>query len=391
MEITDIIPADGRPQRIYCHKCGSHTDLTYINFSEDVSGVRIRISGLPTLRCPSCGSEHLPDLSRFAIVNLHKEAFEKSSPTVNVQRRKREDQFSFTDVKFIYDPDDYYYIPGLVRPWDKGFLQPVFFKRRALLKFDSSPEYRVEFASTSYGTIYTDSDYISFGINRHGNLVMWLGDIAKLPESEQYYLRSENIESDHSIGSEFYDGQIEVKFTEPSSENNLFRLRSKFIESCHNRFGTKIAHLDEEIFDLARELNQPLVDTPKERRHVADTLNKIYIESFDSSALEQLGTSLGAAKLGTGSLKRLQAVFEKIGPTQDVGKMLSPLFALYDLRVAYSHLTPRTKTDEILRTVHDRLGICRDAELVALYSRLIEEMTQCFASLTKIVEAAEQR
>lgn len=37
---------------------------------------------------------------------------------------------------------------------------------------------------------------------------MWLGDIARLPDAEQYYLRSENIDSDHSIGSEFYDGQI---------------------------------------------------------------------------------------------------------------------------------------------------------------------------------------
>jgi hypothetical protein len=56
-------------------------------------------------------------------------------------------------------------------------------------------------ASTTYGTIY--ASIIAFGINKHGKLVMWLGDIAKLPESEQYYLRSENVASDHCKGSEF--------------------------------------------------------------------------------------------------------------------------------------------------------------------------------------------
>ena len=83
-----------------------------------------------------------------------------------------------------------------------------------LLKYDNSPDYRVKFASTSYGSIDTQEESISFGLNRHGHIVMWLGDIAKLPENELYYLRSENIPSDHSLGSEFYDGQIEVKFSE---------------------------------------------------------------------------------------------------------------------------------------------------------------------------------
>ncbi|MEP3300276.1 MAG: hypothetical protein ABJO27_27960 [Pseudoruegeria sp.] len=95
-------------------------------------------------------------------------------------------------------------------------MTPVFFKRDALLKFEHHPNYEVKFASATYGTIYSTEPgfYISFGINENSLLVMWLGDIAKLPETEQYYLRSENVASDHHIGSEFYEGQIEVKFTE---------------------------------------------------------------------------------------------------------------------------------------------------------------------------------
>lgn len=32
----------------------------------------------------------------------------------------------FEGLNLIYDARDYYFIPGLERPWDKGFLTPVF-------------------------------------------------------------------------------------------------------------------------------------------------------------------------------------------------------------------------------------------------------------------------
>jgi hypothetical protein len=43
------------------------------------------------------------------------------------------------------------------------------------------------------------------GINPKGKVVAWLGDLEKLPDSEQQYLLSENTESDGDITSEFYD------------------------------------------------------------------------------------------------------------------------------------------------------------------------------------------
>lgn len=388
MNISDIIPADGHIQHIYCDDCHTHLDLAYKHFDEEVSGIAIQIDSLPVLQCFACGREHLPDLSRFAIVKLHKDASDQSSPSVHVNRRKRNDNFNFTKVPFLYDPDDYYYIPGLHRTHDPGFLQPVFFKRSVLLKYDNSPSYRVQFASTSYGQIVTeDNDHISFGINRHGNVVMWLGDIAKLTESEQYYLRSENVESDHSIGSEFYDGQIEVVFTEPSAEDQLFHLRSQFMEACFIRFGRKIAHLDDEVFDLARNFNPPVVDTPKERRHVADALNKIYIESLDNKALAATLLSVDASSTGTGSLKRLQALLETVAPSEDVSKAMSPLYILYDLRVAYSHLTSHASAQHLMKTVTERLDIPADADLALIYGRLTSWLSRSLAELSILVKS----
>ncbi|MGI3164401.1 hypothetical protein [Pseudooceanicola sp. 200-1SW] len=387
MEISDIIPKDGVPQQIYCSNCNAHTELSFFDFDETVSGVAIKICGLPVLRCPQCGHEQLPDGSRFAIVNLHKEAFERSSKVVRVNRRKHTEKFGFTNVPFIFDPDDYFYIPGLYRSFDEGFLQPVFFNRSVLLKYDNSPDYSVKFASTTYGSIDTQEDSISFGLNRHGHVVMWLGDIAKLPEKEQFYLRSENIPSDHSLGSEFYDGQIEAVFTELAKEEVLFRLRSEFLSKSLARFGVALGHLEAEAYDLALSFTPPVVDTPKERRHVADTLNKVYLESLDNAALNGVVKSLGVKSPGPGSLKRLQTIMETMASNKEVAALMSPLYVLYDLRVAYSHLAPGSNPPQ-LESVTRRLGLEPDASLFDIYEKLIDGLSNTFSRMSEILENA---
>jgi len=329
----------------------------------------------------------LPDDSRFAIIYLHEQATKKKSDVVNVTRNKTKFDYEFTNVPFIYDSDDYKYIPGLKRPFDEGYLTPVYFNREVLLKYDASPTYRLSFASTTYGDMRQGDDFsIPFGVNKNGKVIMWLGDIARLPETEQYYLRSENIEPDHSIGSEFYDGQIEAKFTEHSKEDTLFQKRSVFLEECFNRFGVKVAHLDKEVYDLAISFNAPIVDTEKERRHVADTLNKIHLESFDNNALGQILKNFSLEPKKLGSIKRLQLTMEQIANPKDVSDIISPFYVLYDLRVAYSHLGSKEGNEKKLKFVRERLRTSKDAGLLEIYNVLIEQLNISYEKFTTFIK-----
>lgn len=387
MNIADLFPSSGKVQRIYCDKCSAHLDLSFSDFDDDVSGVHISLSGLPVLVCPSCSSTYLPDPSRFAVIELHRQAIAKKSNLVTVKRNKTARDFGFTKVPFQYDSDDYSYIPGLSREFDEGFLTPVFFNKEVLIKYDVHPSYRVTFASRTYGSIRQGSDFvIPFGINRNGRLVMWLGDIARLPENEQFYLRSENIPSDHSIGSEFYDGQIEAIFTNRPPEDQLFEQRSLFLEAGFSRFGEKLAHLEKEVLDLAMSIRRPVVDTPVERRNIADALNKVYLESLDNKVLERVLSKLGqdAAKLG--SLKRLQKVVEAVAPTEEIAGAMSPLYVLYDLRVAYSHLGSEEGHEARLRSVRERLGLPTGADLISIYDTIVPALIGAFAKLSEVLK-----
>jgi len=300
---------------------------------------------------------------------------------VGVSRQKLVGDFKFTKIPFPFDAEDYHYIPGLTREHDAGFLTPVFLNREASIKYDVHPSYRVRFASRTYGEIWQNDFSILFGISRNGKLVMWLGDIGRLLENEQYYLRSENIPSDHSIGSEFYNGQIECVFTERTPEVKPFASRSNFIEVFHSYFGIRPANLEKEVLDLAITLQWPVVDTPTARRNVAEEMNKVYVESFDNAALDMLVSANSLKPKGTGNLKRLQALLEAANSSADVHNAMSPLFLLYDLHVAHSHLASDAGQEARLMSVRQRPGLTGDAGLFAIYDAIVPALENGFKVL----------
>jgi hypothetical protein len=389
MELNELPPKDG-PQRAFCAACEGPLDLVFGHFHETVSDVEIDIDGLPMLECPACNLRVLPDRSRFCVMRAHEEATKAEEVIFKSKRNKIKEDFGLTDVPFDYDPDDFYYYPGLVRPWDNGFLTPVFFNRTVLTKYDADPRYLIEFASPTYGLIrFEDQFSFPFGINRHGHLIMWLGDIAKLPKAEQYYLLSENRPSDHSLGSEFYDAQIEAKFTAPTQENRLFAARSAFLNAAFKRWGEKIAHLETEVRDEAERLCRPVHDTVAQRRAASDTLNKVHLESLDNAKLAAI---LAAGKIdspGTGTLKRLQALLTSIGDAEMVHGLMSPFYTLYDFRVACAHLGSAEASADKMKTVTGRLGLAENADLQTLYDALLAAMTTSYAALTKMLKGEE--
>jgi hypothetical protein len=361
-------------------------DLAFLSFAQIVSGVRIEISNLPHLDCPACGERYLTEGGVFAIVDLHRQAVTQGSDKVTINRKKRQADYEFTNVPFLIDADDYYYIPGLYRSFDLGFLTPLFFNETVLSKFDTLPGYSVRFASQSYGTIDMPSDYIPFGINRNGKVLMWLGDVAKLPLSEQYYLRSENVDSDHSIGSEFYDAQISCKFTDPPMEAVAIAARTAFAKAFEAAYSAELFHLDDELVSTIAALAPPVVDTEKERKHAFDSLNRIFVESMNNTGLEKLVNALRLKPASTGSLKRLQATLETKDASSAVAAALAPFFVIYDLRIAYSHLTSASRREELLDSSTDRLGLAKAAALDEIYRAVLTQLTTSMNTLKSLIE-----
>lgn len=149
------------------------------------------------------------------------------------------------EPNFNYDISDVDRFAGLKRPWDQEvpYLTPVLFNKEVLVRYFYDPRYRCRFFSETYGQVSDgDGDFaIPFGITPASKVVFWLGDLQELPESEQRYLIAENVPSDHSIESEFYDAQIEAQFPpEPILEIEVLLLKTRINDASSSKLGISI-------------------------------------------------------------------------------------------------------------------------------------------------------
>ncbi len=372
-----------------CENCGCKLRLMHGDkFMKLKSGEKIAFANVPLLMCGGCQKRYIPYqtkemLDAFQQMLEDTEKHPRSIDVVEKEEDKKEflaeetetwydfqriknmfcnDKFIAEKVKFLYDRDDYYFIPGLVRPWKIGFLTPVFFNIEVLLKYIHHPQYGLDIGADTFGYIYKgDEHYISFGINENNKVIMWLGDIIDLNVEEQFYLRSENVPSDHSIGSEFYEAQIEVRWAEASAEGKLLKKRLEFNEKVRDNYNLAVAQLDTETLRVAKNIRKLLVNTNDAFKDLIIPLNELFVEAINnkdiSKDLKQKYPELKEELKGKKGIKLLQLWLEKNTTGIDVNVEIAPLFVLYDLRLVSAHLYSDDSREELLESCCTRLGL----------------------------------
>lgn len=294
------------------------------------------------------------------------------------------DKYIAEKVKFIYDKDDYYFIPGLVRPWKTGFLTPVFFKIEVLLKYIHHPTYGLDIGADTFGYVYKSAEhYISFGINENNKVIMWLGDIITLDIEEQFYLRSENIPSDHSISSEFYEAEIETTWANASAEGKLLKKRFDFNEKIRNNFGLNIAQLDTETVRIAKNIRKLLTNTNDAFKDLIIPLNELLVESINNkgirNAIKSKNPEAKEKLKEKKGIKLLQMWLENNTEEIDINAEIGPLFVLYDLRLVSAHLYSDESREEMLIACCTRLGLSQDERnYITIANKLIEKLNEMY-------------
>ena len=371
--------------------CGTFLYLTFKNYKFEHAGKELVIRECPILECPECSSYYVyePAENRIKKFMENRMRRRKGYLYANECFNISSEDFIESAVDFNYNPWDYYFIPGLFRPQDDGFLTPVFFNMEVLLKYTNYPNYSLELGANSSGNIYKEQvPIITFGINRNNNVIMWLGDLARLEEDEQRYLKSENIESDHDIASDFYIAQIEARFPERSDEKKLLHRRLLFSEKILTKYNIDLSHLEKEALKEAKNIIKPLINTEDAVFEVIESLNKVLVESINVSGFKEdirtIDQDCNISRLG--SLKTFEMWLDKRIQIQDSSSIVSPLFVLYDLRKAASHLLSEENKDDNISFCCQRLDLpenCRD--YLKIYNSLIKELISMFNTLEEEV------
>lgn len=356
-----------------------------------VDDIRVELEGVPLLQNRTTKELLLPVKSQMLIEYFAKKADEDGQTGILLKPKSLgAKRYSFCEkFDFKYSQIDHEFIPGLTRPWDDGFLTPVFFNMAVLNKYSQDPRYRLDLFSETYGTILAQEWTISFGINRGKKVMMWLGDIASLPEEEQYFLRSENVDSDHDLHSEFYEAQIDVEPSPPSKQHDLLHQRKALNDLFNSKFGDGLFVLEGEVAGVIANLMRPVF---WEEKHVApaiESLNRVFVESVNSGFLKRAVKNAGSSKelKSAGGLKTLQAWIEVVPGRADHADIMLPFFVLYDFRVFCSHLLPANKRNEMIRSINARLGFQDgNRNFEAVYDRLIEVLLESIGRIGTAIE-----
>lgn len=351
----------------------------------------VELDGVPLLKNRNTQELLLPVKTQALVDYFVKKAIEAGERGVTLRPKALgSKRYALSEkFNFKYSQIDYEFIPGLMRPWDDGFLTPVFFNIAALNKYSQDPRYKLDLFSETYGTIHAKDWTIAFGINRNKRVIMWLGDIDALPEDEQYFLRSENVDSDHDLHSEFYEAQIGVVFSDRSKQNELLHLRKSLNDMFNEKYGEGLFVLEGEVATVINNLTRPVF---WEVRHVApaiESLNRVFVESINLGFLKKAVKDKDSKRdiKTTGSLKTLQAWLEVVLAQSAHADLTMPLYVLYDFRIVCSHLLSAEKQAETMQSVNIRLGFDpANQDLELIYDALINALTQSIQRIKACLE-----
>ncbi|MDK2618101.1 hypothetical protein QO218_20525 [Vibrio vulnificus] len=377
---------------------GRQLHLVYGQTSEKFirENIDIVLDGIPYLINEDTKETYLTPFGRVLIEMLIGEAKPKGIRefTVTPPQHFTEQRFHFCDgLPFKYSALEYFSIPGLAQEFSNdGFLVPVYFNIEVLNKYTQNPDYELHLMSSTYGNLWFKDEWsIAFGVNRNKSVIMWLGDIDKLPKNEQFYLLSENIEPEYEVHSEFYEGQICVQWAEGALESKVFELRENLSELILNRFGSKLFKLDGEVSKVLANLQKPLFWQDKHVAPVIEALNRIFVESLCEKNIKEIikKESPETDIKGFRGLKLLAALLNDVLEIESSAEIMRPFFVLYDYRVVMCHLQSEETVNEKMDSIFNRLDISdNDKHHETVYMSIFESMK---VSLSRIIELIEEK
>lgn len=396
--IEDFIK-EYRKTESYSHECccGGNKEFLLEDSNVIIGDYCITVVECPILKCQKCFKyklgNRMPKQIQYAYTDLSNSEYSSCRLTTKLER------FQYVEyANFVYDGRDLN-IPGIGFDLDptnsKGFSCPVFFDKKVLNNFFTDNDYSLNMFSESYGDIAkrgTDGwDWewnIPFGINKNGNVILFLGDLEQIDKDDRaiLWLKSYNIKSDHEIlDTEFYRAQFLNEFSEPIIENRIINLRNCFFERVEREFGIALHHLEEEVEASANELRKPINYSKSEIKENIIILDGLLNEGIDCNRLRELYVRvvnpLPDNYKDLKTRKLLQGIIAAVEGADFAKSMISSLFYLNDLRVCYAHLISSSEIDKMMGRIIVAYGLVNEDEFKKLYCRLIKELYELYSLL----------
>lgn len=267
------------------------------------------------------------------------------------------------DITFTCNPDELADFFGK-NPDSPNYLTPVCFEKKVLEKYYLEPtKYRVEDSHLYCGSLWS----LSIDNNHDDYVQVWLGDLGGLPEKEQIYWRSFNIQNIGKVSNTYLKRQIMAEFTDSDYPDHIFK--AKYLKLLEKSLKLLNWHI---LLPLA-EKDKPYLDElhmlTVEEQHKFDilvlALTKILIDSINEKRINELLDTQELVNL-KGSISKLEALLKRCNIEDNIlSSQIFFLRKLQNLRSASSAHRKGSNFDKISKEFNiDKLGLMGVSKLI---------------------------
>ncbi len=221
---------------------------------------------------------------------------------------------------------------------------------------------------------------VHFGINQLGIINVYAKDIAELPDWIQQIWAGHNISPDGKVSSELLESQVNACPAHTQAPEDYLSKGIKLLnEISLKKLGFYIIRQNDSLFTILKNCHRFRCTDREGLYALAKDLARITADSIDSSQLQKLIKPPAGERWG--SLKSLEKYLGTIVPEIYAKRIMGPLFAIYDLRLADAHLP---KSD--YGTQFDLLGVHKESPFIW---QGYEMLHSCVSTLYTIIDVLE--
>lgn len=178
---------------------------------------------------------------------------------------------------------------------------------------------------------------VHFGINPLGLINVYAKDIAKLPDWIQQIWAGHNTSPDGKVSSELLESQVKACPANTQAPEDYLPKGIKLLnELSLKKLGFHIIRETDSLCDILKKCHRFRCTDRGGLYALAKDLARIIADSVDGSQLQKFIQPPAGERWG--SLKSLEKYLGTIIPETSAKRLMGPLFAIYDLRLADAHL-----------------------------------------------------
>jgi len=347
----------------------------------------MRVTGsIPVLTCPTCKRTMVPSGMGEPIGKAVREA--RANGQKECEFFPEERRFGLCGgAGFVYCSADREVISGLGDGgMAEGHYVPVFFDRDVLSWYRRSRKYAIEARGRHRRIRFPGGEGLDYGVNRHGRVFCWLGDLDAIPQEEQERMRAHNVASDHDVISSMYKGDRLGLDLEGIAEERLKGAIYELAEASRASAGFAIHRLEYGDRRIAEMLERPR-EWHRDITQALVNLVRVCVETIDAGALRGSLRKPDDEVRGLKGLKILEAWIGVRLPIKAAPTMM-PFFVLNDWRNYRVHRDGDGSLLKALRAGRAHLGMGEDEDNdERMYDLLLEALTGSCLALTAGIEA----